>query len=82
MPYSTGNYGGVVMTDIDVVCKDIEYIKEAIDKLNLQISEWQKKAEREYVTHKEFEPVRNLVYGVVAMVGLSIVGALMALLLR
>jgi hypothetical protein len=67
---------------IETVCKDIEYIKDAIDKLNLQISDWQKKAERDYVTRKEFEPVRNLVYGVVGTVGLTIVGALMALLLK
>ena len=70
------------MSELDVVCKDIEYIKESLDRLNLQIQEWQKKAELDYVGRKEFEPVRNIVYGLVASVGLVLVGAVMALLLR
>ena len=40
------------------------------------------KMEDELISRKEFEPVRNLVFGAVGLMLVSIIGALLALLLH
>ncbi len=46
------------------------------------IKKEQLRMESEHVSHKEFDPVRNLVYGAVGLMMASIIGAILALLLH
>lgn len=52
---------------------DINYIKEAITKLNTLVAQ-------QYVTRTEFEPVKKLVYGTVTVMLTAVMGGLMALI--
>ena len=38
------------------------------------VAEIKKRLERNYITKQEFEPIKRLVYGVVALIGAGIVG--------
>jgi hypothetical protein len=53
---------------------DIGYIKEAITKLNTLVAQ-------QYVTRTEFEPVKKLVYGTVAIMLTAVMGGLMTLII-
>lgn len=53
-----------------VMANDIVYIRQTMKDVS-------DKLEKDYVTRDEFEPVRNVVYG---MVGLILVGFLMAVI--
>jgi hypothetical protein len=57
------------------VRKDIEFIKENLREINVKL-------DQKYVTHDEFEPVKRLVFGLVAAVLLSVTGSLMVLILK
>lgn len=71
MPEDDYNYE----TKIAVAQIDIEHIKETLDSLD-------KKLSLHYITKYEFEPVRNIVYGIVSLVLVAVVGALIALVLQ
>lgn len=58
-----------------VMKTDIEYIKKEVTKIS-------KKLSREYVTKVEFEPIRKIVYGLIALILTAILGAGLRLLLR
>ena len=58
-----------------VIQKDVEFIK-------INVSEMKEKMEKDYVTQDEFKPVKNIVYGVVGLLLTSVVGALIALVLK
>ena len=60
------NEGGVITS--------IKYIQRDIAEIN-------GKLDNKYVTKSEFEPVRNLVYGMVAIILVAVVGALIALVI-
>lgn len=49
----------------------VEYIKEAIDKI-------ERKIDNKYVTKDEFAPVRMVVYGLVGLILVTVVGAVIA----
>lgn len=53
---------------------DINYIKEAITKLNTLVAQ-------QYVTRTEFQPVKNLVYGTAAIMLTAVMGGLMTLII-
>lgn len=55
--------------------KDLEYIKEQVGQLREDIHTG-------YITRSEFEPVQKLVYGLVGLILVSVVGAIIALVLR
>lgn len=57
-------------TNMAVMANDIVYIRQTMKDVS-------DKLEKDYVTRDEFEPVRNVVYG---MVGLILVGFLMAVI--
>lgn len=59
----------------ELICKDIKYIKNDITEIKSLISE-------KYVTKVEFDPIKNLVFGLVAVIMLSVVAGLMTLLLK
>jgi hypothetical protein len=58
-----------------VLQKDVEFIK-------INVSEMKEKMEKDYVTQDEFKPVKNIVYGLVGLILTSVVGALIALVLK
>jgi hypothetical protein len=62
-------------TKLAVIQKDLEYIK-------INVKDIRDKMEKEYVSRAEFEPIRNIVYGMVTLVLTGVVGALLTLVLR
>lgn len=54
---------------------DLEYIKR-------DISEIKSTLRADYVTREEFSPIKSIVYGLVGIVLTSVIGALVALVIR
>lgn len=67
---ASGNASG-----LSVIANDISYIKQ-------DIAEIKEKLEHNYVSKEEFTPVRNIVYGLVGILGLATVGAILKLILK
>jgi hypothetical protein len=57
------------------ITKDIDYIKISVTKIETLI-------ENKYVPKSDFEPVRNIVYGMVGILLTGIVIAILTLVLR
>lgn len=53
-----------------------------IDELKTQFSDLEKKIDNNFVTKTEFDPIKRLVYGTVALMLTSVLGAIVALVLR
>lgn len=53
-----------------------------IDELKTQFGELEKKIDNNFVTKTEFDPIKRLVYGTVAIMLTSVLGAIVALVLR
>lgn len=64
--------GGV--ENLGIIATDINYIKR-------DLGEIKGKLERDYVTTESFTPVRNIVYGLVGILGIATVGAILKLVL-
>lgn len=64
-----------IETSVAIILTKVNYIE-------IEIKEIKSKLERDYVTHDEFEPIRNVVYGLVSLTLLSVAGAVIALVLR
>lgn len=62
-------------TQIAVMANDISYIKKSIDDMNSRL-------DHHYVTKDEFDPIKKLVYGMVALVFSAIVTAVMTLVVK
>ena len=58
-----------------VMVNDIKHIKGSIDKI-------EKKLEGEYVSRAEFDPIKKVVYGLVALTLTSVVGAVLAIVIK
>lgn len=63
------------LRDQAVMKNDLEYIKKNIDDLKGQISQ-------NYISRAEFEPIKKIVYGMVALVLTSVFGAILALIIQ
>lgn len=59
-------------TKLAVIQNDITYIKEKLNTVDEKVS-------THYVSKEEFEPIRKIVYGLVALILVGVVGALLAL---
>ena len=57
-----------------LIKNDIEYIKVDIEDINIKL-------DSHYVTRAEFDPVRNIVYGMVGVILLAVIGALITLVI-
>ena len=57
-----------------LIKNDIEYIKTDVEDINAKL-------DSHYVTKAEFDPVRNIVYGMVGVILLAVIGALVALVI-
>lgn len=60
------------VAEIKGMAKDISYIQR-------DLSEIKTKLDRDYVTVDQFTPVRNIVYGMVGILGLATMGAILKL---
>lgn len=67
-PRARGGNLEVIATDIKYIQKDILEIKGKLDK--------------DFVSQDQFQPVRNLVYGLVGLIMVAVIGALMALVIK
>lgn len=64
-----------VSTKIAVVEQDVKYLKEKLTELD-------KKVSTHYVTDEEFQPIKQIVYGLVSLILIAVVGALLALVVQ
>ena len=55
-----------------VMANDVQYIKQEVTEIN-------KKLAQDYVQKAEFDPIKKIVYGMVALILMAVVGALVAL---
>jgi ABC-type phosphate transport system permease subunit len=62
-------------TKIAVMQTDIKYIKETVDELNTKL-------ESKYVTQDEFDPIKKLTYGLVALILTSVVGTVISIVVN
>lgn len=62
-------------TKLAVIANDILYIKS-------DVADIKRMQQTNYVSKDEFEPIKRLVYGVVAIVLVAVVGAVVSLVLR
>lgn len=53
-----------------------------LDWIQKDITEIKEKLERDYVTRQEFNPVKNVVYGMVSTMLLAVLGAIVALVIK
>ena len=53
----------------------LDYIQRDVAKIN-------EKLDHEYVTKEEFMPVKNIVYGMVGVILLTVLGAIVALVIK
>lgn len=58
-----------------VMQNDLSYIKDEVKGVKEQIGS-------QYVTKAEFTPVKNVVYGLVAIILIAVVGGLLALVVK
>ncbi len=62
--------------------ENIAVILSKVTRIEEDIKDVNDKLESNYVTQDQFEPVKNIVYGMVASILLAVVGAIIALVLR
>jgi len=55
-----------------LLASDVRYIKERVDSI-------EKRLENKYVTREEFEPIKKVVYGVIALLGTAFLATLASL---
>ena len=75
MPDTTDSNSNNGRTHIAVMANDIKYIKDEISEIKILLRE-------NYVTKIEYEPVKRLVYGTVAILGSAVLLGILALVLR
>jgi len=61
--------------DLAVVSGDVKYLVKQIDGINELLK-------NHYVTQDQLEPIKKIVYGMVAVILLAFVGAVVALIIR
>lgn len=69
-------------TAIALIQKDIEFIKSEMSDVKSALSSMQQSYQQEFITRAEFAPVRQIVYGLVALILVAVVGALLTLVIR
>ena len=62
-------------TKIALMQQDMSYVKNKLDSVDQKIS-------THYVSREEFEPIKKIVYGMVALILISVVGALISLVVK
>ncbi len=60
---------------VAVIANDISYIKSDIGEIKSRL-------DHNYISREEFDPIKRLVYGLVALILVAVVGSLMTLVVR
>lgn len=76
-PYREGEH-----TQMALMAQDVRYMREAMTDIKKDVSDLKQELENKYVTAEAFKPVQNLVYGLVGVVLISVVGAIIAMVVR
>lgn len=72
----------IIMSDTDKLeIRIMKLIEEKINDLNVSINKRFDELDQKLVSRKEFEPVRNLVYGFVGLILVSVATALISLVI-
>lgn len=66
------NDNGIKIAEIG---RDLVYIKEKLSSIEIQVGS-------QYVSKDEFEPIKRVVYGLVALILTAVVGALISLVVK
>jgi len=61
--------------DLAVVASDVKYLIKSIDGINEVLK-------HKFVTQEEFEPIRRIIYGLVATILIAFIGAVIALIIK
>ena len=61
---------------------DIAVINAKLDNLTCSIDDIKKKLEADYVTRAEFMPISRGFYGLISVVGVIIIGAVLAIIIK
>lgn len=69
----------LILYQIESINGDLKEIKE---KLNRDVKEIKDGLKADFITRSEFEPIKRLVYGFVAMILVAVIGAVIALVIR
>jgi thiosulfate reductase cytochrome b subunit len=64
-----------VETEIAVIAENIRYLRD-------DVTDIKKKLEDDYVTVAEFDPIKKVVYGLIALLLTGVVGALLAIVIN
>jgi phage-related minor tail protein len=71
---------------LDTLAKDIEYIKGDVEEVKGDVKELKAEVKKYYLTIKQFEsefkPVRNIIYGMVAVILVAVLTALVMLVIK
>lgn len=68
---------------LDIKVDDkIKGVNEKIDTVTNDVKKINETNEKKYVTMIEFEPIKNIVYGLVGVVLLAVAGAVIALVIK
>lgn len=62
-------------TNIALLQKDVQYIRDTVQKIETNL-------EADYITRIEFEPIKKIVYGLIALVLTMVLGAVLSLIIR
>lgn len=63
------------VANIKLIANDLTYVRA-------DVTEIKKKLEDKYVTQDQFAPVQKLVYGLVAVLGIAVVGGIIKLIIK
>lgn len=61
---------------------DIAVINAKLDNLTCAVDDIKKKLEADYVTRAEFTPISRGFYGLITTVGIIVIGAILALVIK
>ena len=76
-PYRAGEH-----TQMALMAQDVRYMREAMVDIRKDVSDLKAELENKYVTNEAFAPVQRLVYGLVTVLLVSVIGAVVATVVR
>lgn len=69
-------------TEIALLAKDVGYISRSVDEVKKSIGEIQENMKNDYISRAEFDPIKNIVYGMVSIILVGVIGAIVALVIK
>lgn len=61
---------------------DMGVLVQKVEDIDEKVSDIKNKLEKDYVTRDQFEPIQRIVYGMVSVILLTVLGAIVALVIR